>query len=296
MGARGGDAGRGNGAVGSRIDIGVVLGLRSFVLVLENVYQMGVVLVERHASRHVFRPGHVWGCDRLVSRAKVIENQVMAILVISVSSDSFEDSVGIPVGQVILFGTIPTTIPDTTPVITPPTTQTDITVIPTETPIIAPTIPPSLDYTPASPDYSPASDSESDPSDDLSSDHIPPLPATSPFLSSNDDTTDSDTPDTPPSPTYGTPFTKITSSTQRSPVIPRCRVMILAPRQPISHGRPYRYHFNGLVHIMTAKRVGPLTTHRLVVRHSVDHSSLDSSSDASSDFHSDALSDSSSRH
>ncbi|GJT16056.1 putative reverse transcriptase domain-containing protein [Tanacetum coccineum] len=97
--------------------------------------------------------------------------EVMAISVISISSDSSEDS-------------------------------TDTPVIPTETPIIAPTIPPSPDYTPASPDYSLASDSESDPSEDLSSDHIPPLPATSPFLSSDDDTTDSDTPDTPPSPTH----------------------------------------------------------------------------------------------
>ncbi|GKE46574.1 hypothetical protein Tco_1477832, partial [Tanacetum coccineum] len=126
----------------------------------------------------------------------------MAISVISISSDSSEDSVGTPAGRVILFGTIPTTIPDTTPVITPPATQTDTPVIPTETPIIAPTIPPSPDYTPASPDYSPASDSESDPSEDPSSDHIPPLPAISPFLSSDDDTTDSDTPDTPPSPTH----------------------------------------------------------------------------------------------
>nr|GFC92993.1 hypothetical protein [Tanacetum cinerariifolium] len=32
---------------------------------------------------------------------------------------------------------------------------------------------------------------------------------------------DSDTPDTLPSPTHGTPFTEITSSSQRSPVIPR---------------------------------------------------------------------------
>ncbi|GJT54683.1 hypothetical protein Tco_0989737 [Tanacetum coccineum] len=64
----------------------------------------------------------------------------------------------------------------------------------------------------------------------------PPLPATSLFLSSDDDTTDSDSPDTPPSPTHGTPFTKITSSTQRSPVIPRRRVMILASGQPIPHG------------------------------------------------------------
>ncbi|GJW15557.1 hypothetical protein Tco_0019690 [Tanacetum coccineum] len=184
----------------------------------------------------------------------------MAISVISVSSDSSEDSVGTPVGRVILFGAIPTTIPDTTPLITPPTTQIDITVIPTEIPIIAPTIPSSPDYTPASPDYSPASDTESDPSKDPSSDHIPSLPAILPFLSSTNDTTDSDTPGTPPSPTHGTPFVDITSSTKRSPVIPRRRVMILAPGQPIF--------------LM------------------VDHSS----SKASSDFHSDASSDSSSRH
>ncbi|GKA77053.1 hypothetical protein Tco_0783514, partial [Tanacetum coccineum] len=168
---------------------------------------------------------------------------------------------------------------------------------PTKTPFISPTIPPSPDYTLASPDYSPASDSESDPSKDPSSDHIPPLPATSPFLSSDDDTTDSDSPYTPPSPTHGTPFTEITSSTQRSPVIPRRRVMILAPGQPIPHGRPYRYHLNWPVHMMTVrKRVGPLPTHRLAVRHSADHSSSDSSTEASSDFHSDASSDSSSRH
>ncbi|GKF17493.1 hypothetical protein Tco_0062411, partial [Tanacetum coccineum] len=152
----------------------------------------------------------------------------MAISVISISSDSSEDSVGTPIGREILFGTIPTTIPDTTPVVTPLTTQTDTPVIPTETPIIAPTIPPSPDYTPASPDYSPASE-------DPSSDHIPPLPAISPFLSSNDDTTNSDTPDTPPSPTYGMPFTEITASTQRSPIIPHRRVMILSPGQPIPH-------------------------------------------------------------
>nr|GFC97502.1 hypothetical protein [Tanacetum cinerariifolium] len=144
----------------------------------------------------------------------------MAISVISILSDSSEDSTGTPAGRVILFGTIPTTIPDTTPLIALPTTY-------------APTIPPSPDYTPVSPDYSPASEAESDPSEDPASGHIPPLPATSPFLSSDDDTTVSDTPDTPPSPTHDTPFTEITASTQRSPVIPHCRVMILSSGQPI---------------------------------------------------------------
>ncbi|GKC93157.1 hypothetical protein Tco_1158599, partial [Tanacetum coccineum] len=152
---------------------------------------------------------------------------------------------------------------------------------------------------------------ESDPSEDPSSDHIPSLPAISPFLSSDDDTTDSDTPNIPPSPTHGTPFTEITASTQRSLVIPRRRVMILAPGQPISYGRPYRYHPNGPVHMMTArKRVRPLSVQHLAVRHSVNHSSSDyfspddlardsssdSSSEASSDFHLDASSDSSSGH
>nr|GFD44591.1 hypothetical protein [Tanacetum cinerariifolium] len=141
-------------------------------------------------------------------------------------------------GRVILFGTIPTTISDTTPLIAPPTT---------DTPIIEPIIPPSPDYTPASLDYSPASEAEFDPSKDPSSGHIPPLLAISPFLSSDDDTTDSDTPNTPLSPTHDTPFTKITTSTQRSPIIPHRRVMILSPGQPIPHGRPYRYHPNGLV-------------------------------------------------
>ncbi|GJV66565.1 hypothetical protein Tco_1482074 [Tanacetum coccineum] len=228
----------------------------------------------------------IWGCDRLVSRAKVIENQVMAISVISVSSDSSEDSVGTPAGRVILF----------------------------EIPIIAPTIPPSPDYTPASPDYSPASDMEFDLSEDPSSYHIPPLPAISPFLSSADDTTDSDTPDTPPLPTHGTPFTETTLSTQRSPTTSgalRRRVMVLAPGQPIPHGRPYRYHLKGPVHMMTTrKRVVPIPTHHLAMRHSVDYSSSDhfslddsssdlslsSSSETSSDSPADALSDSASSH
>nr|GEX06441.1 hypothetical protein [Tanacetum cinerariifolium] len=95
---------------------------------------------------------------------------------------------------------------------TPPSTHIDTTPIP----IVSSTIPPSPDYkpaspdyTPASPDYSPASDTESDLSEDLSSDHIPLLAATSLFFSSTDDYPDSDIPDTPPSPTHGTPFTEI---------------------------------------------------------------------------------------
>ncbi|GJW00270.1 hypothetical protein Tco_1555521 [Tanacetum coccineum] len=239
---------------------------------------------------------------------KLLLVQVMAISVISVSSDSSEESVRTSTERVILFGIIPTTIPNTTPSVIPPTTHIDTTPIPT----VFPTIPSSPDYTPASPDYSPASDTEFDPFEDPSSDHIPLLLATSPFLLSTDDSSDSDIHDTPPSPTHGTPFTKTTLSTQRSPIASGAllrRVMVLAPEQPIPHGRPYRYHLNGPVHMMTArKRVGPLPTHRLAVRHLVDYSSSDhfssddssrdssssSSSETSSDSFANALSDSAS--
>nr|GEY44815.1 putative reverse transcriptase domain-containing protein [Tanacetum cinerariifolium] len=177
----------------------------------------------------------------------------MASSFVSVSSNTSEESVGTPPGRVILFGTIPTTIPDTTPTISPHATHTDTTEIPT----IALTTPLSPDYTPASLDYSLVPDTEFDPSEDPPSDHIPPLQDISPFLSWTDDITNSDTPDTPPSPTM-----------------------------PIPHGRPYCYHHNRPVHMMTTrKRVRPLPVQKLVVGHH-----------ASSDFHSYASSDSSSRH
>nr|GEZ26205.1 putative reverse transcriptase domain-containing protein [Tanacetum cinerariifolium] len=196
-----------------------------------------------------------------------------------------------------------------------PSTHVDTTPIP----IAASTIPPSPDitpaspdYTPTSPDYSPASNTKSDPSEDPSPDHIPPLPATLPFLSSIDDSLDSDIPYTTPSSTHGTPFTDTTLSTQRSPIASvalRRRDMILTLGQPIPYGQPYRYHLNGPIHMMTVrKRVGPLPTYRLAVRHSVDYSSSDhfslddslrdssssSSSKTSSDSSADALSDSAS--
>ncbi|GJS45702.1 hypothetical protein Tco_0595823 [Tanacetum coccineum] len=200
----------------------------------------------------------------------------MAIFVILVSSDSSEESMGTSDGRVILFGTIPTTIPNTIPTMTPPTTHVDTSLTTTEIPNVSPIVSPSPYYTPASPDYSPTSNTESDPSEDPSPDRIPPPPATLPFISLMDDSL---VPDTPPSPTHGKPFTEITPSTQSSPVAfgaLRCRVMILSPRQPIPYSRPYWYHPNGLLHMLTARnRVGPLPTHRLAERHSVDYSSSD---------------------
>nr|GFB13898.1 hypothetical protein [Tanacetum cinerariifolium] len=44
--------------------------------------------------------------------------------------------------------------------------------------------------------------------------------------------------------------------------------MIIAPGQPIPHGRPYRYHPNGLVHVMTVrKRVRLLPVQQLAREH-----------------------------
>ncbi|GJW77049.1 hypothetical protein Tco_0138731 [Tanacetum coccineum] len=103
----------------------------------------------------------VCGCDRLVSRSKVIENQVMAFSVISISSDSSKESVGTSTAQVILFGTIPTTIPPIT----------DLPILYDDT-LLTPTIP-----------------------------TIPPIASTilytSPFIDT--DSSGSDTPDSPPS-------------------------------------------------------------------------------------------------
>ncbi|GJX56937.1 hypothetical protein Tco_0286834 [Tanacetum coccineum] len=103
----------------------------------------------------VFCPGPVWGCDRLVSRAKVIENQVMAAPIISISSGTSEESVA-------------------DSIVTPEVGAVSV-------------ISPSgvLDLV----DYSPSSDS------DPSKDSLPPapdLPLVSPFLCSDDLEADSE--------------------------------------------------------------------------------------------------------
>ncbi|GKE87524.1 hypothetical protein Tco_1564999, partial [Tanacetum coccineum] len=55
----------------------------------------------------------VCGCDRLVIRAKVIKNQIMAASAIVISYDSSDESGGSPPSRVLLFGDIPTVIPST---------------------------------------------------------------------------------------------------------------------------------------------------------------------------------------
>ncbi|GJU81944.1 hypothetical protein Tco_1284309, partial [Tanacetum coccineum] len=124
----------------------------------------------------VFRPGPVWGCHRLVSKAKVIENQVMAAPVISISSGKSEESMGSHAARVILFGAIPAIIP----------VIHEVLVFPAD-PIVTPEVGAVSVVSPSGVldlvDYSPFSDS--DPSED-SLPPAPDLPLVSPFLCSDD--------------------------------------------------------------------------------------------------------------
>ncbi|GJV88981.1 putative reverse transcriptase domain-containing protein, partial [Tanacetum coccineum] len=120
----------------------------------------------------------VWGCDRLVIRAKVIENQIMAASAIIISSDSSDESVGSPPSRVILFGDIPTVIPSTS--VVAPETSTIAPVISSAAPMVETTLV-------ASPTglcgLVPYTGSDSDSPDEMSSpEHISPLPAISPFI------------------------------------------------------------------------------------------------------------------
>ncbi|GJX52025.1 hypothetical protein Tco_0280394 [Tanacetum coccineum] len=78
------------------------------------------------------------------------------------------------------------------------------------------------DYIPASLNYSPASDTKPDPSEDPSSDHIPQLPVTLPFISSTDDSSESGTPDTPPLPTHEIPPVEVAPPTSQILPAPFC--------------------------------------------------------------------------
>ncbi|GJZ08682.1 hypothetical protein Tco_0542965 [Tanacetum coccineum] len=142
----------------------------------------------------VFRPGPVWGCDRLVIRVRVIENQIMAASTIAISSDCLDESVGSLPPRVILFGDIPTVIPSTSRISLE--TSTIAPAISSAAPVVEMTLV-------ASPiglcGLVPYLDSDSDSPDEMDSlDYITPLPATSPFLYT-DSPEASDSFDGPPS-------------------------------------------------------------------------------------------------
>ncbi|GKD73226.1 hypothetical protein Tco_1331508, partial [Tanacetum coccineum] len=85
-------------------------------------------------------PSGVFLCDDLVirARANVIENQIMAVSAIAISSDSSDESVGSPPSRVILFGDIPIVIPST--FVVAPETSTIAPVISSAAPMVETTL------------------------------------------------------------------------------------------------------------------------------------------------------------
>ncbi|GKE92551.1 hypothetical protein Tco_1573646 [Tanacetum coccineum] len=179
----------------------------------------------------------------------------MATLVISISSDSSDESVGSHVPRVIIFGTIPTSILVilVVPVVVP--------IAPAD-PLVAPKVGAVFVISPTGVldlvDYS--SSSDSDPSEDSF-----PVAPSSEFL---------------------------LAPVVAPPRIRRRPAILVRPGKAIPFGRPYRTHPSGPRKLLTArKRVGPFPTRRLAWRR-VSHRSLDrhSSPDFTSDSSSSSLS------
>ncbi|GJV09490.1 hypothetical protein Tco_1347146 [Tanacetum coccineum] len=176
------------------------------------------------------------GANRLVIRAKVIENQIMAASAIAISSDSSDESVGSPPSRVILFGDIPTVIPSTS-------------VIASETPVIAhvissatPVVETTLVTSPTGLcGLVPYSDSDFDSPDEMDSPEV---------------TTRSSLPsDFPIAPVTAPPGTR------------RRAAILIRPGEAIPLGRPYRTRHNRPQRVMTArKRVRPLPARILAGR------------------------------
>ncbi|GJS28434.1 hypothetical protein Tco_0489054 [Tanacetum coccineum] len=102
----------------------------------------------------------------------------MAISVVSISSDSSEESVGTSTAQVILFGTIPIAIPTTVPIVDPHVVHEDTPLIPTETPTIPLVVSTLLHTSPFL--YTDSSDSDT-PERPPSQDPYEPIPVGRPY-------------------------------------------------------------------------------------------------------------------
>ncbi|GJR95566.1 putative reverse transcriptase domain-containing protein [Tanacetum coccineum] len=248
----------------------------------------------------------------------------MAAPVISVSSDSSEESVGSHVPRVILFGAIYAIIP----------IILEVLIVPVD-PLVAPKVGAVFVTLPARVlnlmDYS---SSASDPSED-SLPPAPELPLVSPFLCSDDSEEDSESEPAeqrperheslavhdvmvsrwrdrvasrPSSPSGSSSHDTLAPSSEfpiapvvAPPEIRRRPAILIRPGKAIPFDRPYRTHLNGPCKLLTArKRVRPFPARRLAWRHvsyrsSGRHSSPDFTSDSSSsDSFSDSSSDSSS--
>ncbi|GJT79880.1 hypothetical protein Tco_1054222 [Tanacetum coccineum] len=206
----------------------------------------------------------------------------MVAPVISISSDTSEESVGSHAPRVTLFGAIPTIIP----------AIPEVPVVSAE-PIVTPDVGTVLVVSPAGVldlvDCSPSSDS------DPSEDSLPPtsdLPLVLPFLCSDDTEADGEfepAEQRPVSSSHDT-FAPL-SEFPLAPVVapPRIRrrpAILVRPGEDILFGRLYRTHLNRLRKLLTArKRVRPIPAYRLAWRrvshHSSDRHSLPDSSSSS---------------
>ncbi|GKC59127.1 hypothetical protein Tco_1086725 [Tanacetum coccineum] len=242
---------------------------------------------------------------------KLLLMQVMAAPVISISSDSSEESVGSHAPRVILFGAIPATVP----------VILEVLIVPVD-PLVAPEVGAVFVTSPAGVlDLVDYSSSASDPSEDS----LPPaqeLPLVPPFLCSDDSEADSEFEPAEQRPerheslavhdvmvsrwrdrvTFSTSLPSGSSSHDIfspsfkfliAPVVAPPRIhqrpaILIRPNEAIPFGRPYRTHLNRLRKLLTTrKRVGPLSAHRLswrrVSHHSSNcHSSPDFTSNSSS--------------
>ncbi|GJS27565.1 reverse transcriptase domain-containing protein [Tanacetum coccineum] len=225
---------------------------------IKDLLKNGIISIDYVKSKENIAdvtPCPVWGCDRLVIRAKVIENQIMAASAIAISSDSSDESVGSPPSRVILFGDIPTVIPST--FVVAPETSTIAPVISSAAPVVETTLvasPTGLDHSPFC-GYQLFHHSEA--------------------------------PDSSDGPFSG-PLCCYRCSLEE-------QAILIRPGEAIPFGRPYRTHLNRPSKLLTARKgVGPLPTIRLAWRHAspsslYHHSSSSSSSSDSSPVHSSGL-------
>ncbi|GJY56209.1 retrotransposon protein, putative, ty3-gypsy subclass [Tanacetum coccineum] len=195
----------------------------------------------------------VWGYDRLVSRAKVIENQIMAARVISISSDVSVKSIGSSFSRVILIGSIPVEVP-VAPEVGAATVASLVGVLKLESDI------------------------------EIPDRHVSPIHLDTMLtrwrsrVASRLSSPTTSIPEIPTAPILPAPSAIIASSSE----------FPLAPDIPI--GRLYLTHPGGPCRELTARKsVRPLPSHRLALRytsHHLDHFTSGSSSSHSSSDHS----------
>ncbi|GJV71134.1 hypothetical protein Tco_1491129 [Tanacetum coccineum] len=167
----------------------------------------------------------------------------MATPIISIFSDSSEESVGSSNSWVVMFGTIPTVIHADVSTIIPVVPEVAVAIVASPTEVL------ELDV---------HSTLETDPFEDLSSlVHAPTAPIVSLFLHSSDSSEASD--DSSGSDSFES-LSSLDSHVivPTPPGVPRQPAILVLHGQEIPFGRPYRTYPNGVLRMLTAmKRVHP---------------------------------------